>query len=159
VAFEEILIRFIQQTLDYRGVIGAHLIRPAPGTGSREYGVLRSFASEQHRQAFYDSDVFMQYKQDTKDLVEGEAVMRPLHGLEAFFQGTTTPPPRWKMAVVTWMGVFPSVLLWSKLLGPQLTGLPQVLATAVVTAVVVITLAWVIMPWLTKLLRPWLRAH
>jgi antibiotic biosynthesis monooxygenase (ABM) superfamily enzyme len=101
----------------------------------------------------------MQYKQDTKDLVEGEAVMRPLHGLEAFFQGTTTPPPRWKMAVVTWMGVFPSVLLWSKLLGPQLTGLPQVLATAVVTAVVVITLAWVIMPWLTKLLRPWLRAH
>lgn len=157
--FEEALLRFVQRSLDDRGTTGVHLIRPAPGADDREYGVLRSFQSEAHSRAFYDSELFRQYKADTAHLVEGDAVMRPLHGLEAFFRGAGQPPPRWKMAVVTWLGVFPAVLLWSRLLGPRLTELPSIAATAVVTVAVVITLAWVVMPALTTLLRPWLHGR
>jgi uncharacterized protein len=51
------------------------------------------------------------------------------------------------------------VLVWSRLLTPQLTMLHPVAVTAVVTLLVVITLAWVIMPRLTQVLRPWLQAQ
>lgn len=157
--FEEILVRFVQRSLDYRGTTGVHLIRPAPGSDCREFGVMRSFLSEAHSRDFYDSEMFKDYKRDTADLVEGEPEIRPLHGLEAFFRGNTAPPPRWKMAVVTWLGVFPSVLFWSTIVGPRLSTLPHAASTAVLTVLVVITLAWFVMPFLTKLLRPWLHGR
>ncbi|MFH5806075.1 antibiotic biosynthesis monooxygenase [Alienimonas sp. DA493] len=154
--FEEALLRFVQRSLDDRGTTGAHLIRPAPGCDDREYGVLRSFQSEAHSRAFYESEMFKTYKEETAHLVEGDAVVRPLHGLEAFFRGAGHPPPRWKMAIVTWLGVYPAVTLWSWLLVPRLTALPAFAATAVVVAAVVVTLTWFVMPALTTLLRPWL---
>src|SRR5690606_3814272 len=92
-------------------------------------------------------------------VAEAEYERRDLHGLEAFFRGEHGPPPRWKMAVVTWLGVFPCVALWSRLLHPVLQGLPSLLITACVSAAVVVTLAWGVMPLLTKLARPWLQAR
>ncbi|MEL6105337.1 MAG: antibiotic biosynthesis monooxygenase, partial [Planctomycetota bacterium] len=93
-------------------------------------------------------------------LVEGEPVHHTLHGLEAFFRdgGRTRGPKRWKMAVVTWLGVFPVVLLWSRLLPPLLRPMHPIVVTAVVTAVAVVTLAWLVMPTLTKCLAGWLNA-
>ena len=65
---------------------------------------------------------------------------RRLHGLEAFFQGVPGgPPPKWKMAVVTWLGVFPAVLLWSSVIRKLLSGLPSLVTTAIVSAFVVAT--------------------
>lgn len=154
--FEERLVKFVQRSLDYRGTTGVHLIRPTPGSESREYGILRSFVSEEHSRDFYESEMFRQYKAETADLVDGDAVIRPLHGLEAFFRGGAMTPPRWKMAVITWLAVFPAVLVWSRLLGPRLTVLHPILVTAIVVALVVVTLAWFVMPWLTRLFHPWL---
>ncbi|MBA4031414.1 MAG: antibiotic biosynthesis monooxygenase [Planctomyces sp.] len=155
---EELLLRFIQRSLDDRGTTGVHLIRPAPGTDSREYGILRSFRSEQHRHEFYRSEMFQNYKAETAELVEGDPIIRPLHGLEAFFRGGGKAPPRWKMAAVTWLGVFPLVVLWSRLLAPHVTSLHPIAVTGMTSLCVVITLAWVVMPLLTKLLRPWLHS-
>jgi antibiotic biosynthesis monooxygenase (ABM) superfamily enzyme len=90
-------------------------------------------------------------------MVVGEPVRRRLHGLEAFFRDTRhAPPPRWKMAVVTWMGVFPSVLLWSSLLPNALGGLPHLAVVAIVNVFVVVTLAWGVMPLLTRMFAGWL---
>ncbi|QDU96630.1 antibiotic biosynthesis monooxygenase [Lignipirellula cremea] len=154
--FEEVLGRFVQRSLAYPGVEGVHLIRPAPGSTDREYGILRSFASEADSREFYGSEMFQQYKNETLDLVDGEAVIRRLHGLEAFFKGGTQAPPRWKMACVTWLGVYPAVLFWSWLIGGRMALLHPLAATAVMTGCMVVTLAWVVMPFLTRLLRPWL---
>ncbi|SFH73685.1 antibiotic biosynthesis monooxygenase [Planctomicrobium piriforme] len=158
-ALEEALLRFVKRSLDDQGATGVHLFRPVSGTDNREFQLHRSFRSEDHKRDFYQSEMYQQYQRETADLIEGPATIRPLHGFEAFFRGGhQPPPPRWKMAVVTWLGVFPAVLLWSRLLSPRLTALHPVAVTAIVTMFVVITLAWVIMPWLTKLARPWLHA-
>lgn len=156
---EEALVRFIQRSLDDRGATGVHLFRPAAGASSREFHLHRSFLSEEHSRAFYASEMYQQYQRETADLIEGPAEIRPLHGFEAFFRAANPPPPRWKMAIVTWLGVFPAVLVWSRLLTPRLTMLHPVAITAIVTLLVVITLAWVIMPRLTQVLRPWLHAR
>ena len=60
------------------------------------------------------------------------------------------------MAVVTWLGVYPSVLLWSAVLPQLLTSVPHLIVVAIVNIFVVATLAWIVMPLLTRVLASWL---
>ena len=60
------------------------------------------------------------------------------------------------MALVTWLGVWPTVYVVSNLVGRQLSSWPSFLATGFVTFLVVLVLAWGVMPTLPRLLRPWL---
>ena len=155
--FAEALARFARRSLDYRGTTGVHLIQPVPGTGCREFGILRSFLSEQHSQEFYQSGMYQQYKTETAHLVEGEPIIRRLDGLEAFFRnGGHRLPPRWKMAIVTYLGVVPAVLFWSSTLRPLLSEYHWLVSSLLVNAAVVTTLAWAFMPMLTKLFHKWL---
>lgn len=156
-AFEAALREFARESLRVPGTTGVHLIAPVPGTEGCEYGILRSFESEEASRRFYGSDLFCNWQEQVSEMVVGEPVRRRLHGLEAFFRDTLhAPPPRWKMAVVTWMGVFPSVLLWSSLLPQVLSGLPHLAMIAIVNVFVVVTLAWVVMPLLTRIFAGWL---
>lgn len=157
--FEAKLCEFARESLHEPGVTGVHLIEPVPGTAGREYGVLRSFASTEASEAFYKSERFRRWEEDVASLVVGPAIRRPLTGLEAFFRDTHFVPPRWKMAVVTWLGVFPSVALWSSVLQPVLKSWPHLLMVAVMNVCVVVTLAWGVMPLLTRWFRPWLHAR
>ena len=49
--------------------------------------------------------MFKAWEARARTLTEGEPVYRQLHGLEAWFRSPQTPPPRWKMAVATLLGV------------------------------------------------------
>jgi antibiotic biosynthesis monooxygenase (ABM) superfamily enzyme len=156
--FEQALREFARESLREPGTTGVHLIEPVPGTNGCEYGILRSFESEEASRRFYDSEIFRQWQQRADHLVIGDSVVRRLHGLEAFFRDSNHSPPRWKMAIVTWLGVFPTVLLWSSTLPQFLGRLPQLLVVAIVNVFVVVTLAWVVMPLLSRLLAGWLHA-
>lgn len=159
-AFEGALREFARESLREPGTTGVHIIAPVPGTTDGEYGILRSFESEASCYDFYASEVFKKWEADSASMVVGEPVRRKLHGLEAFFrEPARQPPPRWKMAIVTWLGVFPSVLLWSTILPRMIGPLERVTMTALVNVCVVITLAWGVMPILTKILRPFLHGQ
>jgi antibiotic biosynthesis monooxygenase (ABM) superfamily enzyme len=156
-AFEDALRGFARESLMAPGTTGVHLIGPIPSSNCGEYGILRSFESEAACEAFYDSELFRRWDEYATQFVIGGWTRRRLHGLDIFFQGVRGgPPPKWKMAVVTWLGVFPSVLLWSWVLRNLLSGLPSLLATAVISGFVVATLAWVAMPLLTQVFATWL---
>lgn len=155
--FEAALKEFASESLHVGGTTGVHLIEPVPGTSGCEYGILRSFESEEASHRFYDSNIFKEWNQRVTDMVVGDATIRRLTGLEAFFRDVHhSPPPRWKMAVVTWLGVFPSVLLWSSLLPSLMTGIPHLFVVAIVNAFVVATLTWGVMPYLTRAFGSWL---
>ena len=158
--FEAALRVFARDSLLAPGTTGVHLIGPAPGADGCEYGILRSFESEAASRAFYESEQFKRWQEQVAPLVVGPPTRRQLHGLEAFFRETRlTPPPRWKMAVITWLGVFPMVLFWSSVVPKALGDLPHVLVVATTTVFVVITLAWGVMPLLTRLFAKWLQAR
>jgi antibiotic biosynthesis monooxygenase (ABM) superfamily enzyme len=156
--FEAALREFASQSLHADGTTGVHLIGPAPD--GRDYGILRSFESVAASDAFYASELFQNWEQRVAHLVEGPSVQKRLHGLEAFFREPgRSAPPRWKMAVVTWLGVFPTVWLWSSSI-PKLTGsLPSLATMAVVNVFVVITLAWFAMPLLVRVFDKWLHGN
>ena len=65
-----------------------------------------------------------------------------------------SPPPKWKMALVTWMCLFPIVIAMSFLTAPLHWSL--IPRTAISTAVPTALLTWLLMPRLTRLLYPWL---
>jgi hypothetical protein len=155
--FDKKLLAFVRESIATDGVVGVHILRPAPDNNDREYGVLRSFETEAAAETFYASDVFNRWLLDVEPLVEGEPEYRKLTGLEAFFRSERGwMPPRWKMAIVTFLGVLPVALLWSNLLGPMLSNQHWLVRAASINAAVVSTLTWVVMPFLTKLFHSWL---
>jgi uncharacterized protein len=157
--FHRALREFFQTSFSHEGVLGASLLTPPPGSDSREFGILRTFASEAERDAFYESPMFQAWEQRARTLTEGEPVYRQLHGLEAWFRSPHLTPPRWKMALVTLLGVYPVSLVIGWLLSPQLRELPLALNLFLVSALIVACLTWLVMPALTNLFQPWLQHH
>ena len=108
------------------------------------------------------SDMRIALLKHIKAIAEGEPEFRKLSGLEAWFEPAMMPasmhPPHARMAVVTWMGIFPvvSLYLWLASLWPGFQALPFLPRTAVFTALIVATMTWVVMPRLTRLMRGWL---
>src|SRR6185295_9467600 len=105
--FQAALREFFQTSFAHGGVLGATMIVPPPGSDSREFGILRTFADGKERDAFYSSSIFKAWEKKCEPLTEsGSWTYRELHGLEAWFRSPHNPPPRWKMAVATLLGVY-----------------------------------------------------
>jgi uncharacterized protein len=64
--------------------------------------------------------------------------------------------PRWKTFLITWAGVYPTLLIISTALKLALPSLPQPLALAVSSATLTAILTWVLLPRITRRARPWL---
>lgn len=80
-------------------------------------------------------------------------------GLETWFtvpgMSPRAVPPKWKMALVTWLALLPQALILGMLIPKTL---PRIVAVSLSTALPVAALTWFIMPRLTGLLARWLYA-
>ena len=65
-------------------------------------------------------------------------------------------PPRYKQAIITWLGVYPALTLTLAALGPMMESWPLPLRTLLVTLVLVPALTWVSLPLLRQILGSWL---
>jgi antibiotic biosynthesis monooxygenase (ABM) superfamily enzyme len=157
-AFERALADFVSRSLAEPGARGVHCIYPPPGSGSLEYGILRSFARAADRDAFYKTALYKEWLATIEPMVEGEPTYRRLEGLEAWFRAPHDRlPPRWKMALLTWIAVWPVSMLVAAIVLPLLgPTFPRILASGVVAGGIVAVLTWGAMPLLVKLARPWL---
>jgi len=153
------LKEFLARSLAESGVHGAAMLVPTPGSGSAEYGIIRSFANAAERDAFYASPLYLDCIKLVSTLSDGEPEARELHGLEAFFrQDSQSLPPRWKMAIATYLGVVPVIMTLALTLGPLIRSWNFVLYNLVFNACVVVLLTWVVMPLITRALHGWLQA-
>jgi uncharacterized protein len=156
--FEQALREFVQSSFTQSGVLGAGMFVPVPGSGSREYGVLRTFRNEHEREDFYKSPLFKAWQERVKPLTEGDPAYRKLSGLEAWFRDPSQPnPPLWKMALVTYIGVdvVTSLLFW--IIGPWIQNWPFLVRNSVFNVVVVACLTWIAMPLLSRAFKNWLQ--
>jgi antibiotic biosynthesis monooxygenase (ABM) superfamily enzyme len=158
-AFEEALHDFVQRTLSMPGQMGVHIIRPAPGSGSRQYGVIRKFADRDALTAFRTSPEYLEWNQIVLDMTEGSGSVEELSGLESWFtlpSQPLRPLPQWKMALVTYVGVevVTTLLFWT--IGPTIQAWPFLLRNSVFNVFVVAGLTWLAMPLLARALSGWL---
>ena len=70
-------------------------------------------------------------------------------------------PPRWKQAVTIWLGFFPTNLLASWLLGlvPGFADWPLIARVLIATVVLTPVMTYAVLPWVTRMLRPWLQRN
>jgi len=157
--FQQALREFFQASFAHNGVLGATMIVPPPGSDSREFGILRTFADEKERDDFYASPIFKAWEAKCRPLTETDSwSARPLHGLEAWFRSPQNPPPHWKMAIATFAGVFPTAAILSLTLGAAIRPWPFMLSSIVFNAAMVALLTWIVMPLVTRALRGWLHS-
>jgi antibiotic biosynthesis monooxygenase (ABM) superfamily enzyme len=157
--FQQALREFLRDSLAREGVLGVHMLSPAPGDDAGEFGILRTFADAAERDAFYDSTLYAAWLERVAPLVDGDCARRELTGLEAWFRGTSPLPPRWKMAVATLCGVYPTSLLLSVTVADLVHDWPFLLRQLVFAASMVAILTWLVMPNVTRVLRGWLHAR
>jgi antibiotic biosynthesis monooxygenase (ABM) superfamily enzyme len=156
--FQESLREFFRTSFGKISVQGAGMLVPPPGATSPEFGILRTFSSAAERDAFYASSMFKDWDARVRPLTEGEPFHRHLTGLEAWFRSPNSPPPVWKMALLTWFAVWPISMAVPAGLTPWIGNrVPNVIFAGAVAAGIVLALTWFAMPVLVKLARPWLQ--
>lgn len=126
--------------------------------GGGEYFILLRFASQADLDLWQSSPEVARLLREAEELATAPDHAVVQSGLETWFTlpGTAAAlgaPPKWKMALVTWLALLPQVIGLSFIVPKDL---PFPLGMAVSTAIPVAMLAWVIMPRLTRLLHPWL---
>jgi uncharacterized protein len=145
---------------DIEGSEGYTLLRPTHHGGPeyvlvlrfRDYPSLRSWKASPVRQAWIDK---------LSELTVDTVAWQEQSGLETWFTQPglpppTGPPPRWKQAVLTTLGLVPLLLvadiLW-KVMGVDLAAWARILT---LTPVLVALMAWAVMPAITRVFYPWL---
>jgi uncharacterized protein len=143
----------------FPGHLGASVL-DAPG--SREYHILFSFADPRSLRAWLDSDERRRWLARVGELLEADRGLQQLTGLETWFKlpganvPTMTPPPRWKMWLVSLIAVYPLVLAFQALFVPRMARLPLPLRALVFPLVLLTLMTFVVMPMVTRALRRWL---
>jgi hypothetical protein len=143
----------------FNGHLGVSTIRPQDHAHP-EYVVILKFDRYDNLKTWLESDVRRQWVERLQPLIEKPESIQTLTGLETWFtlpsQPLKAPPLRYKMALVTWLGVFVTLAVLSRLLAPLLSRLPILLNQLVTTGLVVACLTYLVMPRLTKLFKRWL---
>jgi uncharacterized protein len=155
--FEQAMRNFVEFALAFPGHRGISVIRPTAG---RDYVVVDRFSDAGSRGSFKASSQYQDWMKRLGELTEGDPRIEELSGLEGWFTLPEDPglakPPTYKMAIATFLGVYPVVMALSLTLGPVIQSWPFLLSNAVFNACVVALLTWVVMPLITRMLHRWL---
>lgn len=137
---------------------GASVLAPA---GGGPHVLLLRFASAAAFERWRESNAYRDAIHDADRSSRAGEAPQVRTGLETWFTipGTApqAPPPRWKMALVTWLALLPQVIALSFILAPL--QLPFLAQAALSTAIPVATLTWIVMPRATRALSGWLHAR
>ena len=158
--FERLMAGMQAAAAQFPGHMGGFLIPPEQAEQGC-YRMLFAFDTEAHLRDWMQSGERQRWHGRIADVTHAGTATRVLTGLETWFAlpaaGTKLPPARWKMAIVTWMGIFPLVLLMSHTVAPLLGGwIHPLMLVMVSTALITVAMTWVVMPNLVPLFASWL---
>jgi uncharacterized protein len=157
--FESAMRDFIGFALTARGHLDIHVLRRTGSTPS-DYTVVDQFASTAARQAFKESSAYKDWMVRLKALTEGDPQIDEKGGLAGWFTLPDSPnekaPPKYKMALVTFLGVYPLATGLAPLFAALLPNWHPLLLSVLVNTGVVGLLTWVVMPVLTRVFASWL---
>lgn len=161
--FESAMAGMMEAARSFAGHLGGQLVHPDEPDAANEpllYHVVFAFDTEAHLAAWQASPERARWLEQVAPFTLGAQQMRRVSGLDYWFApaGTTTkaPPPKWRVAVVTWLGIFPTVLVLFLTVAPLLADWPLVPRTMLITALVVVLMTWVVAPRLTRWMAGWL---
>jgi antibiotic biosynthesis monooxygenase (ABM) superfamily enzyme len=156
--FESLMRELMTIVLRHPGHLGINVIRLAPD--SREYAVLHRFATEKDRRQFTSSTEYRNWMKRLREASETDPEIEEMKGLASWFTLPGRPlrkaPPKVKMILLTFLGVYPLSMIYSQLLAPITKTWPLPIEHALLEALLLISLTWVVLPLLTRAFEQWL---
>jgi uncharacterized protein len=169
--FEEWLSGISKEVARQEGSMGIDIIRPSPNKDSKsklEYVIIFRFNNYENLERWEKSPIRNEWLQKGRKLVESDPDVQKMTGLEFWFTPyfkdesspliPLNPPPRYKMVIVT----IPVISILLLTLVPQIHFLTEMLSIpfplrlVIALTITVLLMTYVIMPLLTRLLKPWL---
>ena len=139
--FEEWVSGILAAANEFPGYLGSEVLRPSDAPEDNEYRIVFRFDHASNLHAWENSEERHRWLRQSRPLLEEVEKVRVLTGLETWFTLPSKPgepaPPRYKMAIVTWLAVFPVVAIIFTLFGQWLNLLPTLVRTLVFTVVMV----------------------
>ena len=156
--YEEILEGIISAASGFPGHLGVEVFRPQRGSAG-EYRTVYRFDTAEHLRAWLDSAERAAWQARAEPHLAGPLRTSFVTGLETWFTlpgQAMPPPPPYKMALLTWITIFPLITAIVAITGPLLEELPLAARLGITTALTVPLMTWIVMPRVTRLLRRWL---
>jgi antibiotic biosynthesis monooxygenase (ABM) superfamily enzyme len=158
-AFEKLLEEIIDASRKFPGYEETEVIKPKSDE-DHSYRVLFRFDTQEHLDNWVNSNERLELVEKIDKLLTHPTRLQALTGLETWFtlpgHKTITPPPRYKMAIVSWIAITPLLMAFNYLFGEHFTKLPFVLRFALSTPWIVLIMTYFWMPLMTKIFRFWL---
>lgn len=159
--FERVTLALMAAAGRFRGYLGAQLIHPGEDeeVDDSMYHVVLAFDHQANLDAWHDSPERAEGLRASAPFIEGPSSVKPMAGLGLWYRTTQASPPRWKVAIVTWLGICPTVYVLFLLTNDLMRSWSLLPRTVVLTIAVVAIMTWGVAPQLTRLLRPWLLSN
>jgi uncharacterized protein len=157
--FEDVLRRISGYARGFPGHQGVTIVRP-PAGATAPYTILAHFDDRAAADAWLADAGRARLVAEAGLHADDGLDVRTLSGLEGWVrqsgQPVIVPPPRWKVAVATWVGILPVLEIIFFVFVPYLAPLPPALRPVVLSAVMIPVMTYGVMPAVTRLLRPFL---
>jgi antibiotic biosynthesis monooxygenase (ABM) superfamily enzyme len=159
-AFEAWMTGMAHAELKFPGHLGLNVIRPTHADNP-EYVVIIRFDTYENLRKWEESDARQTWLNRLRDLVEEESLREKFSGMEFWFtppprSPATARPPKYKMAIVTLVALYPLVILVNLALDSLVKDFPFPVKTLVIVTPIVIMMTYAAMPMLTHFLSFWL---
>ncbi|MFP4635734.1 MAG: antibiotic biosynthesis monooxygenase [Nitriliruptoraceae bacterium] len=143
------------------GFEGMTALPPGQHHSGPEHVLVLRFRDYESMRRWKRSEARRRWISQLSDLTVDVGAWQEQSGLETWFllddRATPTgPPPRWKQAILTFVGLIPLLILMDLTAGRWLSDLPVWVRIPATTAVVVVAMAWLVMPAITRLVWRWL---
>ncbi len=130
-----------------------HMIFKRAGAGTVEISILQSFSGKAAHEAWQVSPEFARWREAVAPAVPTPSHVRRYTGMESFFVSAQAPdaPPRWKMAILLLIVVFPISFAMSEWGASALAHLPTLVGSFATSIIMVALMTYILVPALTKL--------
>ena len=163
--FEQWMDGIVHESMKFEGHMGVNIIRPS-NLSNPEYVIIFRFTSYENLTKWEKSEIRRKWIEKSKDVTEGDPTVEKQSGLEFWFTPNSNSsnataaalehPPRYKMAMVIIGVIFVLVSTLLPLIRDATAVLPTLLSVLVGVVIMVLLMTYVIMPTVTRVLRPWL---
>ncbi|PLX36730.1 MAG: antibiotic biosynthesis monooxygenase [Hyphomicrobiales bacterium] len=148
-----------QTAAQFPGHLSVAVLRPSAATRG-DYVIIYRFDSYEHCRVWEESRERAEWVERLADIVEGDSSVKRVTGLEFWFDLPEVPaaaaPSQHKMALVLVVVVYLILVGLNWALAPLISDLPSLVRTFIIVVLQVGLLTYLVMPRVTRLLRPWL---
>ncbi len=157
--FEKLSSQMTERAALFPGYLGATMFRPS-SPEDPEYRIVFKFQNRESLDVWEKSCERAELLAQIETFLLQPSEREVTSGIVTWFtlpgQNPVTPPPKYKMTIVSWLALYPAVTLVFILFGDLLALLPLLLRTMLVTIVVMVLMSYVLMPRMSRWFAFWL---